>query len=129
FLAQKDILDRSDLHLHGRLPVLLKLQSILLDRQGSTSVIWGAFETQEMGGTYAERSGRSVCLASILGKCRNAQPNQQAQENHGRAAGQSVSRRVVLRDMRVFHILSDVGVHLLSSPIRKIRSSGGFNSY
>src|SRR5262249_19413478 len=69
-----------------------------------------------MGGTYAERSGRGVCVASILGKCRNAQPNQQAQENHGRAAGQSVSRRVVLRDMRVFHILSDVG--FIFCPVR-----------
>src|SRR6266403_5457717 len=54
FAAQKNIPNRTDLYLCGRLPVLLKLQRIVLNAQYSAAVSPRVCESQQMSRPSAE---------------------------------------------------------------------------
>src|ERR1700719_1089524 len=58
FAAQKNIPNRTDLYLCARLPVLLKLQRIVLNRQYSGAVSPRACESQQMSRPGAEWCAR-----------------------------------------------------------------------
>src|SRR5215469_4394285 len=65
-LAHKNILDRGDLYLYGRLSILLELQRIVLNRQGSAGVARSAFKPKQVGSTNTRWCIRIRWLAGIL---------------------------------------------------------------
>src|SRR4029077_9660085 len=66
FAAQKNIPNRTDLHLCARLPVLLKLQRIVLNRQCPGAVILRVRESQQMSRPSGEWCARGPSLSYFL---------------------------------------------------------------
>jgi hypothetical protein len=66
FAAQKNIPHRSDLYLCARLPVLLKLQRIVLNGQCPGAVIPRVRESQQMSRPSAEWCARVPSLSYFL---------------------------------------------------------------
>src|SRR5215469_641080 len=58
-LAHKNILDRGDLYLYGRRSILLELQRIPLNRQGSAGVARSALKPKKVGSANAGRCSRT----------------------------------------------------------------------
>jgi len=111
-LAEKNVLDRRYLDLHGGLAALLKLQSAVLNRQSPVRIVFGAFETQKVGDVSAERRGQLCRLVPSLGKSCAAAANEQDQVRQKPVRHPQVSiRRVFPLNNCVIHVFSPSPAH------------------
>src|SRR5258705_8132261 len=94
FATQKDIPNRTDLYLCARLPVLLKLQRIVLNGQCPGAVIRRVRESQQMSRPSAERCAGDPSLRYFLRWRNQATANQYSREPQSTASVWVVSLAV-----------------------------------
>src|SRR5712672_2891223 len=94
FATQKNIPNGTDLYLYGRLPVLLKLQRIVLNGQCPRAVIPRVRESQQMSRPSAERRAGIPSLRYFLRWRSQATANQHSREPQSTASVWVVSLAV-----------------------------------
>ena len=94
FAAQKNIPNRTDLYLCARLPVLLKLQRVVLSGQYSGAVSPRVCESQQMSRPSAEWCARVPSLRYFLRWRSQATANQHSREPQSTASVWLVSLAV-----------------------------------
>jgi len=105
-LAERNVLDRRYLELHGGFITRLKLQSTALHRQSPARIVFDAFETQEVSDASAEWWGQIRLLASLANSC-DAAANEQDQTHQYPMRYQKASiRRVFPLNHCEIHVFS-----------------------